>query len=291
MNITFLPIDYLITLRQLLAYNDLLGTFLGLIVNSILLLVLYIMDKNEINKYKRILVLVTFTDFLLAISNSVAMLSMETFNGYILLFSEGVTIWISDKSFVYVFVWNSLALVFLYFCVIPFETPDYQEVYDDVMTMYSLELKSYGRKLLLLDIFLIYGFLYNVHLIITSTIVVTIIYYSYFSIRKELKKQSLIMSKRSSELQNQLNRVMFLHALVPICLSFFPSTVFVASDYLQINLKGLGTLLFFTIEWTPFVNGMISLTMINACKKTFYKIIGIESSSEETTQTPNYIQL
>uniref|UniRef100_A0A0N5C8R6 G_PROTEIN_RECEP_F1_2 domain-containing protein n=1 Tax=Strongyloides papillosus TaxID=174720 RepID=A0A0N5C8R6_STREA len=322
MDVPFFGPDYLITIRKLLSINDLVGTILGATVNFILLYVLYKMDKHEISNYKRIIILVTLTDFFLSLSNSVAMLSMETFNGYILTFTEGITFLISSKIWTYsciffhmvlfqlsfcnicitffyrylllihnykmtnlqffstiicLIIWNSSSLVVLSFCIIPSDDPEYKKLINLFEIPYKNELKEYEREIIIINIFVIYGLIYNIQLFSTSSICVLIVYFSYYKIRKQLQLQKNSMSSKSISLQKQLNRVMFCHALVPMFLGFIPVLIFEASDYFQFNIKGLGTLLFFSIEWVPFVSGLISLTMINACRNKFLTIIRLRN--------------
>ncbi|CEF69765.1 7TM GPCR, serpentine receptor class d (Srd) family-containing protein [Strongyloides ratti] len=269
------------TIRRLLSINDLIGTILGGAVNSLLLFILYKMEKHEINNYKRILYLVTITDLLLALSNSIVMMSMETYNGYIIIFTEELTLVILS-----LIIWHAISLIVLSFCIIPSDDPSYKHIIKLIEESYKYELIEYGREVIILNIFLIYGLIYNVYLFLVSFIAVIIIYYSYYKIRKELKSQKNSMSPKSISLQNQLNLVMFCHALVPMFLSFTPILIFEASDYFQFNIKGLGTLLFFSIEWVPFISGLISLTMINACRRKFLKMINFRSSMQSSHVIP-----
>uniref|UniRef100_A0A0K0DZA6 G-protein coupled receptors family 1 profile domain-containing protein n=1 Tax=Strongyloides stercoralis TaxID=6248 RepID=A0A0K0DZA6_STRER len=318
MNFNFLESNDVINLRHFLSINDFVGTILGGTINLLLIYILYKMDKHEISNYKRILYLVTITDFLLALSNSIVMMSMETYHGYILTFTDGISFLIPNKIWNYsciffhmtlfqltfcnicitffyryliiihnykmtnsqfyttifcLILWHSLSLIILSFCIIPSNDPNYNNLIKLFENSYKNELEEYGREVIILNIFLIYGLIYNFHLLSTSFITVTIIYYSFYKIRQELRSQKSSMSSKSISLQNQLNIVMFCHALVPMFLAFIPILIFEASDYFQFNIKGLGTLLFFSIEWVPFVNGLISLTMITACRRKFLKII------------------
>uniref|UniRef100_A0A0N4ZI57 G_PROTEIN_RECEP_F1_2 domain-containing protein n=1 Tax=Parastrongyloides trichosuri TaxID=131310 RepID=A0A0N4ZI57_PARTI len=257
------------------------------------------------------------------------MMSFEPFMGQILLFTEGVTVYFNNISWiavwtcyhvftfclsfcnvtltfiyryfilihnyvlgrtqfilltVFVIFWNLMFVLFLGLSLVNEKSPNYNIILQRAKEVYKEEIEHGSSQLVILDIFGTFGVLFNAFLTLTIVLASIIIIYCFAKIRITLNSQQNIMSKRSKELQRQLNKAMLIHASVPMIICFLPISILELMGYFNINIKAFCTLFFFAFEWVPFFNGIISLTLIGSCRNYTKKIFGLEVKVEKITQ-------
>uniref|UniRef100_A0AC35UI01 G_PROTEIN_RECEP_F1_2 domain-containing protein n=1 Tax=Rhabditophanes sp. KR3021 TaxID=114890 RepID=A0AC35UI01_9BILA len=272
--------SYMYWVRYLHQYSNYGASIIGFTLNIFLFYFLINVRNKDFAVYRRILLHTTISDVFFCPTVTLKLIE-------VVIFCSGYTL--SKKEYtIFTFTivgWNFIGYGLWYWAYIATTQQDYVNSRNVLDSSFFYDVDGSEMAFLTFSPLTVSGALGLGHSLLTVTIVMGVVVYTFVQIQTALKQKEAQMSKKSRILQKQLSKAMIIHAMTPAFICFLPVAILILACFFRFRLGGAGILFFFTFEYVAAINSVICFVFVTPIRMELYKLFGIKRVSSMNATT------